>query len=270
MVKIISHAWTAGVLMLVSRPVDVEVRLSENVAKDFDHVPAIIQNEADKAFGSENELTSKVTIVLDVRYGQDSPLEADMTMPGYPDMGPVHIACDGQCNVRKFVNVVIAQMDAVLQEIDKNERQQLESAKEETQAETSGLEMREPDDVGENTSPSMLDKPQTPVPGRPLVASGAAALAVGVAGIVTGGVLLGRARRDEEQRGIVEDGELSLTENSWLSEHQSVPLGVLIGGVAASGVGVALITVGTKRMNRHKQTLSILPTPGSIVLSGRF
>lgn len=277
----ICKSWIVGILVLAFRPADVEVRLADNMKEAFGDIPSFIHEGLNKASGTKNDNsdpTSKVAIVVDVSLGGGGNgvlFQADLSAPDYPEVEPKHLTCSvtERCNTATFVHAAVEEIGGILQEIDEVDKHRLEIAQEKPLQ----LELQNPSEAGEvlPQQSSVTDHPEeTPHPGRALVASGAAILAVGVAGTVTGGVLLGQARRVED-RGVVpfiEDEQFSsqVYRSSWLSDHQAVPIGVMVGGLVASGAGIALVTVGATRMNRHKQTLSILPAPGSIVLSGRF
>lgn len=271
MIAMSSRIWV-DMLMLAISPVDVEVRLSKDVALFYPHIPAAVQDDADTAFQSRDP-NAEVAIVIDVRFGRNILFEADMSAAEYPELDTVRYVCDQheKCNTEKFIRTTIAQIDAFLQQVDKVDQRRLELAQEEKAHQLDSQEVSET--IEAVPQQTVIDHPdEARHPERTLVVSGAAVLSVGIAATVTGGVLLGQARQGEDQDwGSGEQtGKEFVYASSWLYEHQAAPLGILLSGAVLTATGVTLVTIGTVRRNRRKSSLSLAPAVGGIVFSGAF
>lgn len=124
-----------------------------------------------------------------------------------------------------------------------------------------------PSEVREESQDSSGEQPRSRLPVA-LIGSGAASLALGTAALVTGGVFQGLSKHRTEFT-TLDSGELRFEEvEPDIFNKPGPAIGLMVGGGALMGVGIALVTIGVIR-NRNPQ-VALAPAPGGMVFSGRF
>lgn len=255
---------SGALLLLEPPPVELEIQVDEEVLSFFDMMSQSIQRKVDNDLATtEPPLEPSQPVHIDVSITMStapgSLFLGEVSTPDILDIEPQSISCE--CTIPEFTQAVADSVISMArQSIEHNEMQAAQ--------------------LVEATTPPMLDKPTSQPPTNPgninhgnpraMLGSGIALTVVGVAASIGGGVLW--ARDHEQETEWTFNGDMGvIASNPGGINQKQVGIGLVVGGAAVAGAGVALIVIGAKRHKASQRSkFSLIPTPWSIELSGRF